>query len=117
MPDELDADDAASHSSGHTWSVRTITIPWTNPVPDSLNGIIHVLAHNTPIKVDGREALLITIAKARHWIEDLTHGRVASFVVEGTIQNYEHGRNEPNITRLYDLSGAGSPVWNTFAGV
>ena len=38
-------------------------------------------------------------------------------VVEGTIQNYEHGRNEPNITRLYDLSGAGSPVWNTFAGV
>jgi DNA-binding transcriptional regulator YiaG len=23
-------------------------------------------------------------------------------VVEGTIQNYEHGRNEPNITRLYD---------------
>src|SRR5262245_20759187 len=37
-------------------------------------------------------------------------------VVEGTIQNYEHGRNEPNITRLYDASGAGSPVWNTFAG-
>src|SRR5262249_31661183 len=23
-------------------------------------------------------------------------------VVEGTIQNYEHGRNEPNVTRLYD---------------
>src|SRR5215472_2329293 len=23
-------------------------------------------------------------------------------VVEATIQNYEHGRNEPNITRLYD---------------
>ena len=23
-------------------------------------------------------------------------------IVEGTIQNYEHGRNEPNITRLYD---------------
>jgi|SRR5215813_9820355 len=23
-------------------------------------------------------------------------------VVEGTIQNYEHGRTEPNITRLYD---------------
>src|SRR5262252_10923508 len=26
-------------------------------------------------------------------------------VVEGTIQNYEHGRNEPNITRLYDAKG------------
>ena len=23
-------------------------------------------------------------------------------VVEGTIQKYDHGRNEPNITRLYD---------------
>ena len=27
-------------------------------------------------------------------------------VVEGTIQNYEHGRNEPNITRLYDAKRA-----------
>jgi hypothetical protein len=48
-------------------------------MPDSVKGIIHVPAHNTPIKVDRREALLITIAKARQWIEDLTHGRVASF--------------------------------------
>ena len=42
-------------------------------------GIIRVPAHNTPIMVDRREALLIAIAKARHWIEDLTHGHVASF--------------------------------------
>ena len=27
-------------------------------------------------------------------------------IVEGTIQNYEHGRNEPNITRLYDAKRA-----------
>jgi DNA-binding XRE family transcriptional regulator len=27
-------------------------------------------------------------------------------LVEGTIQNYEHGRNEPNITRLYDVKRA-----------
>src|SRR5262245_40020629 len=38
-------------------------------------------------------------------------------VVEGTIQNYEHGRNEPNITHLWTRRGAGSPVCNTFAGV
>jgi DNA-binding XRE family transcriptional regulator len=30
-------------------------------------------------------------------------------VVEGTIQNYEHGRNEPNITRLYDVKRARQP--------
>ena len=38
-------------------------------------------AHNTPIKPGRREALLIAIAKARNWIDDLAHGRVASFAV------------------------------------
>jgi len=100
-PHELDADDTASHSSGHhTWSVRTITVPWTSPVPNGLNGIIHVPAHNTPIKVDRREALLIAIAKARHWIEDLTHGRVASFA---TIARRE-GKVERHIRLLAPLA-------------
>ena len=48
-------------------------------MPHSVKGIIHVPAHNTPIKADRREALLIAIAKARNWIDDLTHGRVPSF--------------------------------------
>ena len=30
-------------------------------------------------------------------------------LVEGTIQNYEHGRNEPNITRLYDAKRGRQP--------
>src|SRR6516162_800324 len=30
-------------------------------------------------------------------------------VVEGTIQNYEHGRNEPNITRIYDAKRGRQP--------
>jgi DNA-binding XRE family transcriptional regulator len=30
-------------------------------------------------------------------------------VVEGAIQNYEHGRNEPNITRLYDAKRGRQP--------
>jgi DNA-binding XRE family transcriptional regulator len=30
-------------------------------------------------------------------------------IVEGTIQNYEHGRNEPNITRLYDTKRGRQP--------
>ena len=98
---ELDADDTASHSSKHlTSSVRTITVPWTSPVPDSLNGIIRVPAHNTPIKVDRREALLIAIAKARQWIEDLTHGRVASFA---TIARRE-GKVERHIRLLAPLA-------------
>jgi hypothetical protein len=32
-----------------------------------------------PLKPGRREALLIAIAKAREWMDDLAHGRVASF--------------------------------------
>jgi site-specific DNA recombinase len=79
-PQELDAHENANHSLGRpTSSVRTITVPWSSPMPHSVKGIIHVPAHNTPIKADRREALLIAIAKARNWIDDLTHGRVPSF--------------------------------------
>src|SRR5262249_13206019 len=62
-------------------NVTTITVPWTSPVPATVKGIIHVPAHNTPIKAGRREALLIAIAKARLWIDDFAHGRAASFAV------------------------------------
>jgi site-specific DNA recombinase len=61
--------------------VTTITIPWSSPVAATVKGIIHVPAHNTPIKAGRREALLIAIVKARQWIDDLAHGRAASFAV------------------------------------
>ena len=60
-------------------SFTPITIPWTRSDPTAVNGIVHVPAHNTPMKPSRREALLIAIAKARQWIEDLAHGRAASF--------------------------------------
>ena len=59
----------------------TIAVPWSSPVPPAVKGIIHVPAHNTPIKASRREALLIAIAKARQWMDDLAHGRAASFAV------------------------------------
>ena len=62
-------------------SVTTMAVPWTSPVPAAVKGIIHVPAHNTPIKASRREALLIAIAKARQWIDDLAHGRAASFAL------------------------------------
>jgi len=62
-------------------SVTTMAVPWTSPVPLTVKGIIHVPAHNSPIKASRREALLIAIAKARQWIDDLAHGRADSFAV------------------------------------
>src|SRR6478736_2021189 len=73
-------------------SVTTITVPWSSPVPAAVKGIIHVPAHNTPIKAGRREALLIAIVKARQWIDDLAHGRAASFAViarrEGKVERH-----------------------------
>jgi site-specific DNA recombinase len=56
----------------------TITIPWSNPIPAAIKGIIHVPAHNTPMKPSRREGLLTAIAKSRKWVDDLAHGHAPS---------------------------------------
>jgi site-specific DNA recombinase len=62
-------------------NVSTITVPGVAQSRPPFKGIIHVPAHNTPIKAGRREALLIAIVKARQWMDDLAHGRAASFAV------------------------------------
>src|SRR5204862_7434769 len=68
------ADNAANNGSSATpnANVTTITFPWTRPVP-AAKGIIHVPAHNTPITPSRRETLLMAIAKARTWADELAH--------------------------------------------
>src|SRR5438874_967348 len=87
------AHDPANTSAGcPTATVTTMAVPWTSPVPAGVKGIIHTPAHNTPVKASHREALLIAIAKARQWIDDLAHGRAASFAViarrEGRVERH-----------------------------
>jgi hypothetical protein len=91
--EDHDPQHSARRSSGSPSSgVRTIVIPWTSPVPARVKGIMHVPAHNTPVKPDRREALLITIAKARSWINDLMQGGAASFAAiarrEGQVERH-----------------------------
>jgi site-specific DNA recombinase len=86
-------DPANNDSSGPPIAnVTTMTVPWTSPVPAAVRGIVHVPAHNTPIKPGRRDALLIAIVKARQWIDDLAHGRAASFAViarrEGKVERH-----------------------------
>jgi len=68
----------------------TIAISWTSPVPAAVKGIVHVPAYNTPMPPSRREALLIAIAKARKWVDDVAHGRAVSFAAiarrEGKIE-------------------------------
>src|SRR5919201_754428 len=91
-------------NGGSSWpplaKVTTITIPWSSPVPATVKGIVHVPAHNTPIKAGRREALLIAIVKARQWIDDLAHGRAASFAVIAR----REGKTERHISLLAPLA-------------
>ena len=88
------ADEPANNgpSAPHMAGVTTITVPWTSPVPAAVKGIIHVPAHNTPMKPSRREALLMAIAKARNWVDELANGRVGSFAVlarrEGKVERH-----------------------------
>ena len=61
---------------------------------------MHVPAHNTPIKPDRREALLIAIAKARQWTDDLAQGRAASFAAIAR----REGKVERHIRKLAPLA-------------
>jgi len=71
--------EAGDSSAAPITTLPTIVIPWTRPHAMASNGIIHVPAHNTPLKPSQRDALLLAIAKARQWVDDLAHGHVTSF--------------------------------------
>jgi site-specific DNA recombinase len=81
-PPKLGSNVSASVSSGPAIPIaKAIAIPWTSPVTAAVKGIVHVPAHNTPMTPSRRDALLIAIAKARQWMDDLAHARAASFAV------------------------------------
>jgi site-specific DNA recombinase len=73
-------------------NITTMTIPWTSPVPAAVKGIIHVPAHNTPIRPSRRDTLLMGIAKARSWADELADGQLGSLAVlarrEGKLERH-----------------------------
>jgi DNA invertase Pin-like site-specific DNA recombinase len=88
------ADDNAANngsSAPRIANVTTITVPWTSPVPAAVKGIIHVPAHNTPMTPSRRDTLLMAIAKARIWVDELANGRVSFAVLarrEGKVERH-----------------------------
>jgi site-specific DNA recombinase len=77
----------------------TITVPWA-PVPAAVKGIIHVPAHNTPMTPSRRESLLMAIAQARSWVEELANGRLSSSAVLAR----RAGKTDRHIGRLLPLA-------------
>jgi site-specific DNA recombinase len=93
--------DGTNYPSGRsTASVTTITVPWTSPVPAAVKGIVHVPAHNTPITPSRRDAMLIAVAKARKWMDELANGRVNSFAMLAR----REGKLKRHIRRLLPLA-------------
>jgi hypothetical protein len=61
-------------------------------------GIVHVPAHNTPMKPGGRETLLIAIAKARKWVKEVERGQTFADIAD------REGKAERHIRHLARLA-------------
>jgi hypothetical protein len=57
-----------------------ISLPWSVPAFSSVKGVLHQPEAKPRLKQETRVAILLAIAKARSWIDDLTSGRVRTFV-------------------------------------
>jgi hypothetical protein len=78
----------------------TISVPWASPGPGAAKGIIHVPAHNTPMKPSRRESLLMAIAQARSWVEELVNGRPGWFAARAR----REGKAERHVRLLLPLA-------------
>jgi site-specific DNA recombinase len=86
-------------AAGSPATVRTkVSIPWTVPAAAPVKGIVHVPAHNTPMKPGGRETLLIAIAKARKWVKDVERGQTFADIAA------REGKAERHIRSLVRLA-------------
>jgi hypothetical protein len=69
-----------------------ISLPWSRPAFLSVKGVLHQPDVKPALKPESRDAILLAIAKARCWIEDLASSRVQSFAEiakrEGKVERY-----------------------------
>jgi site-specific DNA recombinase len=77
---------------------ETLTIPWVVAAGAPVKGIVHVPAHNTPMKPGSRETLLVAIAKARGWIKEAAQGRSFAEIAR------REGKAERHVRRLAPLA-------------
>jgi hypothetical protein len=68
--------DSQATSSIHA---TVITLPWSAPAFLAVKGVLHLPAATPTLKQETRDAIVLAIAKARSWIDDLTSGRIQSF--------------------------------------
>ena len=83
---------------GAAASPDMLTIPWAVTAAAPVKGIVHVPAHNTPMKPGSREIMLVAIAKARKWIKEATQGQSFAEIA------CREGKAERHVRRLTSLA-------------
>jgi DNA invertase Pin-like site-specific DNA recombinase len=83
-----------------------ITIPWAAPSFIATKGILHAPSSHPSMKPETRDALLVAIAKARSWIDDLIEGRAASL----TEIAEREGKGERHVRNLAQLAFVSSHI-------
>jgi site-specific DNA recombinase len=83
-------------------STRTtvISLPWSAAAFISVKGVLHQPEAKPKLKQETRDAILLAIAKARAWIDDIASGAVRSFA---EIAEHE-GKVERHIRLLAPLA-------------
>jgi site-specific DNA recombinase len=56
-----------------------ISLPWSAPAFTSVKGVLRQPEAKPTLKRETRDAILLAVAKARSWIDDLVSGRIQSF--------------------------------------
>jgi hypothetical protein len=66
-----------------------INLPWTAQAFPSIKGVLHQPKAKPTLKQETRDAILLAVAKARSWIDDLASDRVRSFAErEGKVERH-----------------------------
>jgi site-specific DNA recombinase len=71
--------DASVTDAAPVASTTVISLPWTAQAFPSVKGVLHQPETKPTLKQETRDAILLAIAKARAWIDDVVSGRVQSF--------------------------------------
>ena len=56
-----------------------ISLPWSAPAFASVKGVLHQPEAKPTLKQETRDAILLAVAKARSWIDDIASGGIRSF--------------------------------------
>jgi site-specific DNA recombinase len=69
---------AAGEAASSTCTT-VVSLRWTAQSFPSVKGVLHQPETKPTLKPETRDAILLAVAKARSWIEDVVSGRVQSF--------------------------------------